>query len=477
MPTRPIHTMLAKAARRRGLHMPATGGRGPFGRLNPYRLDSTELPVTDDLYAPGGAILRAEILLAKSAGAAQSLLVTGGSTAGIQAMLLYAAGPGDSVILPANAHASAVNLCALAGIQAQFAPCHTTWRGRPYTPLEAYQQAMDAHPAAKAVLVLRPDYYGLAMDGESLTRLAQVVHDRGMLLLVDEAHGATLPWREDMGPALRAGADLAVASAHKTLPALTPGAWLHAGPGMDGQKLRRRLRLAQTSSPSFLTLLALDDARAWMDSQGHQALHMLAQALEGFREKATAFGYGNGQDDAPPGFGYDPLRLVLLAPQGGEALAQALAKRSLDVEMWDDACIVGIPPLRGYGKALGRLGKALASRGTALPTANTAPPPDSPLQAEKAPPIPAGGPRVLSLTEATFAPVEAVPLSMAEGRVSACSVGLYPPGVAVLVPGQRILGPMAAYLQATSPARLFGLAGAGQILCVIEEKKSEQPAL
>ena len=107
-----MREMLAGVADRLSLHMPGAQGRGPFGPVDPYRLETTELGVTDDLYAPCGAIARAEALAARCAGAAHTLMLTGGSTAGVQAMLLYAAG-GGAVILPRNAHLSALHLCAL----------------------------------------------------------------------------------------------------------------------------------------------------------------------------------------------------------------------------------------------------------------------------------------------------------------------------------------------------------------------------
>ena len=111
-----MREMLAGVADRLSLHMPGAQGRGPFGPVDPYRLETTELGVTDDLYAPCGAIARAEALAARCAGAAHTLMLTGGSTAGVQAMLLYAAGGGGAVILPRNAHLSALHLCAVAGL-------------------------------------------------------------------------------------------------------------------------------------------------------------------------------------------------------------------------------------------------------------------------------------------------------------------------------------------------------------------------
>ena len=260
-----MREMLAGVADRLSLHMPGAQGRGPFGPVDPYRLETTELGVTDDLYAPCGAIARAEALAARCAGAAHTLMLTGGSTAGVQAMLLYAAGGGGAVILPRNAHLSALHLCAVAGLDVVFARPSFTASGLCYTPDESYLEALERRPDARALLVVRPDYYG-ALHWPA--RAAARARTLGVPVLCDEAHGAHLNWDAETPTAGALGADLWVQSAHKTLPALNGGAWLHAGPGVDAARLRAMLRAVQTSSPSFVTLLALDDARALAAAPG-----------------------------------------------------------------------------------------------------------------------------------------------------------------------------------------------------------------
>ena len=351
---RPMRDMLAGAADRLSLHMPGAQGRGPFGPVDPYRLETTELPATDDLYAPGGAIARAEALAARCAGAAHTLMLTGGSTAGVQAMLLYAAGGGGAVILPRNAHLSALHLCAVAGLEAVFARPAFTSSGLCFTPDESYLEALARRPDARALLAVRPDYYG-ALRWPS--RAAARARALGIPVLCDEAHGAHLNWDADVPTAGALGADLWVQSAHKTLPALNGAAWLHAGPGVDAARLRAMLRAAQTSSPSFVTLLALDDARAWMEQYGAEALARLKAAAARFHAQAAALGYADGQDE--PGWAYDRTRVVLRAPQGGYALSEALAARGVDVEMSDACRVVCIlSPVDGPER-LARLARAL----------------------------------------------------------------------------------------------------------------------
>lgn len=473
-----MREMLRQSARRASLHMPATGGRGPFGRVDPYGLETTELSGTDDLYRAKGAIAKAQALAAQSAGAAYTALLQGGGTAGVQAMLLYAARRGERVILPRNCHMSALHLCALAGIEPVFPQASYTAWGRAYTSVASYREAMERHPQAKAALAVRPDYYGLM---GSLGPLVQAAHDKGMLLLCDEAHGAALNWCGEGQNALAQGADMAVQSAHKTLPALNAGAWLHAAQGIDTARMGSLLPMVQTSSPSFVNLLSLDDARAWMDRHGAAACRGLGKALARFYEKAEALGYRRAQGDAPPGFGYDPLRLALAGPMSGYALGEALEAAGVDMEMCDARCVVGILPLRGYERILKKLLAALKTisrnpsydfslpsggainhgSGDEVPSGVRGAAPTTPPYAPSSPP-----PRALPLSEAAFAPREGVPLAQSAGRVSAAHCGLYPPGVALVTAGEAVTPELAAFLSRQDPQRLFGLGPDGLLPCV-----------
>lgn len=457
---RPMRDMLRKVAARTSLHMPAAQGRAPFEYGGVYRWDTTELPVTDDLYHPNGAIAAAQRLAAQSAGAEHTLLLPGGSTAGIQAMLLYACGSGGKVVLPRNAHLSVLNLCAQAGITPVFANPLFTANGRCHTPAKAYAAAMDEHPDAQAALAIGVDYYGLMDD---LPAIARAVHARGKLLLCDEAHGASFNWRSDMKNAGARGADLFVQSAHKTLPALTPGAWLHSMPGVDHERLLRMLRMVQTSSPSFIVMQSLDDARAWMDRYGAAACARLNLALERFRARAARLGFTDGQDDAPVGCGYDRLRLVLRCAAGGEWLQQQLEQCSLDVEMADVEHVVCILSVMDGQTRLKKLLRALRKIAP-LQSAVIA------TQAPRVPPMPAVWPkRRRPLTQAAFAPSEPFLPQDTVGRVCAVAAGRYPPGVAWLTPGDEITAEVAQMLANTPRERLFGLTDDGRLPCVTVE--------
>ena len=256
---------------RLSFHMPGHKGREGILPLRAH-MDVTELNVTDDLYHAEGPILAAQRLMAKSARAAHTIFLTNGSTCGVEAMLGYAAAPGERVILPRASHMSAISACALYGMEPVWVDAWADEAGAPFTRTEDVLSAVRQNPDARAVLLTRPDYFGRMME---LEQIAEAAHAAGMLVLVDEAHGAHLNWldglkcvyRPDDGAgrecvsALNMGADMCVQSAHKTLPALTGGAFLHMNERVDADRLLSRVALTQSSSPSFLIMASLDSAR------------------------------------------------------------------------------------------------------------------------------------------------------------------------------------------------------------------------
>ncbi|HRX09962.1 MAG TPA: aminotransferase class I/II-fold pyridoxal phosphate-dependent enzyme [Candidatus Limiplasma sp.] len=405
--------------------------------------------MTDDLFKPTGAILEAETLLANSAKANASFLLSGGSTAGIHAMILYACKRGNTLILPRNSHLSALNICAIAGIEPVFAELTELPGGYMMTTPDAFAKALDAHPQAKAILAISSDYYGLMSD---LPAIADIAHANGKLLLCDEAHGAYFNWRQDLQNAGQNGADLFVQSAHKTLPAVNAAAWLHASDRIDTEKLRSILRMVQTSSPSFALMQAMDDARAWMDGHGQDACTRLQSAVDSFLLDVTALGFTDDRGIMP----FDRLRLVLRSPQGGEWLQKKLEKLGIDVEMWDAHRIVCILSLLDGERRLEILRDAL--KAIAAENHDTVPVKSILLKPDLWPE------RAMPLHEAAFAEYETLAPEDAVGRISASTVGIYPPGTAWLTAGDIVTEEIAGMILETPAHRLFGMSSG--IRCV-----------
>jgi len=449
--------MLQATKGRIRMHMPGHKGRLSFDSS----WDITELPNTDDLFAPQGGIAQAEALAARSAGAASSLLLTGGGTAGIMAMLLSLVPPGGKLIVPRDCHFSVLSACVWGDIQPVFVwPRVHGASGFSYIDAGDVEQTIQAHPDALAVLVTRPDYRGVCMD---LARVAAAAKAAGMWLLVDEAHGAHFNWPVDHQPkgAGALGAHLWVQSAHKTLPVLTGGAWLHLCDDVHTARARSVLRMVHTSSPSFPILVSLDEARAWMDAHGISALATLHGRIQTFWRLLQAGGSAlRNAHELLDHMDVDPTRVVIdVSQQGytGQEVYDWLGERGIDGEMADGNHVVLIPSVWDPTDALEQVGKALL----ALPKK---PPLKPPLLMEgRTAPTP---PQIaMRLREAALSvSAKPLPLAMAEGQVAACCAGVYPPGIPLIVPGERIT---AGAVKALARARhCFGVEN-GALRCVI----------
>ncbi|MDR1569086.1 MAG: DegT/DnrJ/EryC1/StrS family aminotransferase [Oscillospiraceae bacterium] len=417
---------------------------GHKGKPLPYGLgiesDLTELPNTDDLYAPSGAIAEAQQAAARSAHAANTILLTNGATAGILTMLLYAVPPGGKVIMPRGAHISAASACALGDLRPVFAN-ETRRRDGLIIPDEStWLDAIREHPDASAVFVVSPLYDGLALP---LERIASAARLAGMRLLVDQAHGAHWNWWESPADAGRCGASLWVQSAHKTLPVPTQGAWLHLEEREDANRARSILRMTQTSSPSFMLMEALHKVRAWMDENGARELSRLLARIPAppqdgiFDPRVSTIaapcpvapneaGLRRASAVAP----FDRTRIVLdVSGRGytGFEAARRLAALGIDVEASDDRRLILIATIADDAEDFARLTRALEE-----------------LRPQKSarsalPPMPDARPQTaLSPRAATFARSEYAPPELAAGRVAACPFGAYPPGAPIAWPGEII---------------------------------------
>ena len=404
---RPVDNMLKNAQGRVRFHMP-----GHKGTLDPY--DMTELASTDDLYCAEGALREAERRIAKSAGAGDAILLTGGATAGNLTMLLYASTRYRTVDVPRTAHVSAVSGLILGDMEV----------GK-----------------SDAVFVTRPDYCGHACE-----------LPKAKFLMVDEAHGAHFNWWSEPQNAGRLGADLWVQSAHKTLPCLTGGAWLFMKDASLYPHLLHLLRMVMTSSPPFPILRSLDNARAFMDENGADALNSTVKLCDAFREQVNLLdGLSSPRMD-------DPTRLVVnVTGRGltGFHAVSLLHEMGIDAEMGDAENVVFIATVCDKAESFDLLVSALSR----LPFGN-----DALISVSPAYGIPRMRPR-----RAALSPIESIPLSRARGRIAARAAGLYPPGSAWLMPGDEIT-PEAidALLSAEKAgAGLFGLPG-GEISVVSE---------
>ena len=406
------------------MHMPGHKGKAlPLPEGTPLAaLDFTELPPTGDLFAGGGPIGAAEDLWAKAWGMDHCLFLTGGSTQGVLSALTLACPPGSAVLLDRGSHRSAYNALALLDLRPVY--LERPWLAAegvpgPVDPAEVERQ-LSLHPEIKTVCITSPTYYGILSD---LAAISTVTRRHGAVLAVDGAHGAHLPF---LGNNPSVGADLLVASAHKTLPALGQGALLLSGPAFPHRELRRAASLYGSSSPSYPIMASLDAARAWMEEEGGAALGRTAEEVAALRRSFPSL------DGAA--LSLDPCRLTVRTGDGF-GLQAALLAEGIYPEMADKGHVVFICTAADTPEDFAALGEALARLLPQFPG-----PEEIPLPPPPEPEV------VLTPRQARFAPRETIPLAEAEGRIAAGQIAPYPPGIPVAAPGERLTKKTVAYL-------------------------------
>ncbi len=379
-------------------------------------LDFTELPDTGSLYDDSGPILEAERRAAELFGTARTCFSADGCTLCIQAMLRLAAPRGGKILCSRVIHRSAVNAMALLGLE-------PVW-----TMPGAAARAAAASPGIAAVYVTSPDYYGRLMD---LAPVAAACRARGIPLLADCAHGAHLMFTDPVLHPLRFGAAMTADSAHKTLGVLTGGAWLNIADARYAADAKRAMALFGSTSPSYPVLASLDLARAWL--RAHPG------AFAPLQEKVGAIrAFALSRGILPPAGKCDPTRLALdTAAVGltGVQAAERLRAAGVEPEYADRAFVVLIATPFNTDEDFARLRTAVAALppGRPLPEGERILPP--------LPPVAAG------LREALLAESETVPLPGAVGRVAAEAACPCPPGVPVVMPGERVTAEAADFLR------------------------------
>lgn len=405
------------------LHMPGHKGRGPLGC---EALDITEIAGADALYEAGGIIARSEENAARLFGAQRTLFSTEGSSQCIRAMLaLCVSGrkPGERPVVVAarNVHKAFVFAAALLDIEVVwlYPEAMTSLCACAVSPeaLDATLGALGAPPAA--VYITSPDYLGGQAD---IAALARVCHAHGTVLAVDNAHGAYLHFLSPAAHPLDLGADICCDSAHKTLPVLTGGAYLHIAKGAPpalAAQARQAMALFGSTSPSYLTLMSLDLCNACLADGYAQRLEATVHRIDALRARLAQSGWR-----ALPS---DPLKLTLdacAAGTTGQALAGRLRAGGVECEYADSESLVLMLAPENTQEELARVADALGAC-----TAPSRPYPELPL---------ARGRRMCAVREAMFAPRETVPAQRALGRICGAPTVACPPAIPIAVSGEEI---------------------------------------
>lgn len=409
------------------LHMPGHKGASVLGM---EALDITEIPGADSLYEATGIIRRSEANASGLFGC-PTFYSTEGSSQCIRAMLylaLLSRREGGRPLIAAfrNVHRTFLSAAALLDLDVAWLYSRQgSYLSCPIAPGELAEMLDDMPRQPLAVYLTSPDYLGHMAD---IAGIARECHRRGILLLVDNAHGAYLRFLPQSRHPMDLGADICCDSAHKTLPVLTGGAYLHVAVPELAAQAKNALALFGSTSPSYLILQSLD--------MGNRYLEDYPSRLAGFLEDVAAL------KEALRTHGYrlcgqEPLKVTLEARSygyTGRDLEECLRREEIICEFADDDHLVLMLTPEIGAAGLARLEKALL----AIPQREarlTTPPAFHPAQ------------QVMSIREAMLSPMETLPLEQAEGRILAAATVGCPPAVPIAVCGERIDGAVQACMR------------------------------
>ncbi len=419
----PIYDFVKEYALKRTarLHMPGHKGNGALG-VEKY--DITEIQGADTLYGAEGIIQESERNTSALFGSAHTFYSAEGSTLAIKAMLALATvGRSKKVLAARNAHKAFVYAAALLDLEVAWlygkddghlCACHLT--------AEDVRKALgQMAELPSAVYLTSPDYLGNIADVKGISK---VCRELGVTLLVDNAHGAYLKFLSPSLHPLDMGADMCCDSAHKTLPVLTGGAYLHVSknaPNEFCRNARSVLSIFASTSPSYLILASLDKACEYIDNGFEKKLALFSERLEQMTERIKRTGFEASRPE--------PLKIViepLSMGYTGTELAGLLRDRNVEAEFADATCAVLMATPENSEEELLRLENALGDI-----------PKKAPMSID-IPPIPRHAKRAATIREAVFSPHEKIKVGDSEGRVCAAPTVSCPPAVPIAVSGEII---------------------------------------
>jgi len=423
----PIYEALVKLRKKRIVPFDVPGHKR--GRGNPelvellgekcVGIDVNSMKPLDNLGHPISIIRDAEELAADAFGAAHAFLMIGGTTSSVQTMILSTCKAGDKIILPRNVHKSAINALVLCGA----IPIYIEMSVDPKIGIalglenDRVAQAIKDHPDAKAILINNPTYYGICSDLKGLTEMA---HEAGMMVLVDEAHGAHLHFTDKLPiSAMDAGADMAAVSMHKSGGSLTQSSLLLIGEQMNPEYVRQIINLTQSTSASYLLMASLDISRRNLALRGKESFEKVIELSEYARREINAIGgyyaYSKELIDGVSVCDFDVTKIEF-----GD-IGNILAYISIGDRIQDIERLVGA--LADIKRLYSRDGKDLIAGEYIQPEL------------------------VLSPQEAFYSERKSLTLDESVGQVCGEFVMCYPPGIPILAPGERITREIVDYIQ------------------------------
>ena len=362
--------------------------------------------------------------------------MTGGATLGIQAMVLYAKKSGYKIAAMRSSHMSVINACLAFGADcAVLEPEYDEATGTLKSPEFAFIEFLKNKAGKYALIITSPDYYGRSVN---LAKIRKMADKRGALIFCDEAHGVHFIYSDALPVSAGPYSDIWVHGAHKTLGALTQGAFAHCSENIDAGMLTAILAALNTSSPSHIIAASLEEAviesscGAW-DSRAAECaeLETKINSLNNIKCSGADWAKTAGYADK------DVTRVVLDAKNsgGGFYVYKNLYEQSnIQLEAADFRYAAAIMTIYDGKECDALLFDALKKLDKNMPAPDCTP-------------MPAPGERALPMDRAWIGSTRKVKLEHAEGVLSARVLGAYPPGTALVLPGERIYARHINYLK------------------------------
>jgi arginine/lysine/ornithine decarboxylase len=397
------------------------------------KIDATEISGLDDLHSPEGVIKEAEELLAALYQVKRSFFLINGSTVGNLAMILSVCERDDVILVQRNCHKSVLNAIKLAKARPVFLEPEydRAWKTTTGVSEEIVERAISLYPNAKAIILTYPNYYGMVYDLKSVIGVA---HHKNIPVLVDEAHGPHFIIGEPFpASAIQLGADMVVHSAHKTLPAMTMGSYLHINSNrVNRDKVKEYLQMLQSSSPSYVIMASLDLARNYLATYEPNDLEYLQDEISNFKKELATI-QSIKVLEYPDSVG-DTLKITIQSRSklSGFELQKRFEEKGIYTELADPYNVLLILPLLKENQDY-PLAEAVSKIKELLQEI-----PYSPIEDEFL--ISSGKISELAIPYEKLSYIEnqVIPISVAAGQVCAETIIPYPPGIPLLLMGELI---------------------------------------
>lgn len=402
-----------------------------------YTLDANAPRGLDNLNHPSGVIKKAEELCADAFKADKAYILVNGTTLSIQVMLISVLRENDYILLPRNAHKSVINSLIISGCNPIFMEpsIDKEYGFAKNIDFETAKNAIDNNPFAKAIFIIHPTYFGEVSD---LERICEYAHSKGLLVLVDEAHGSHFSFSSLLPKsAIECGADMVATSMHKTALSLTQSSLLLTkGNKVKESDIRTAINILQTTSPSSLLIASVDVARKEMYFEGETRLARSLKLANDFRQRIKNLKYIKCLDEEyfnqHQTFQFDNSKLILsfkkIGLSGIDAYKILKDKYNIQAELGEKYVTLFIISASTKESDLNRLYDALVDMEKIY----------KPVEINHSEYIYNYPKQVIKPRDAYNANILELPIKESLGYVSAEAVMIYPPGIPLIIPGEQI---------------------------------------